>query len=70
MPDLQEYIKNAFQEKFENEIFDVRVNNKIPHQVFVKVRVQNVHPEMSAFARAMEQEFAELDRQVDIEVVG
>jgi len=68
MSDLQEYIRDAFQRKFKKEVCEVKVHDKIPHQYYVKVRVQNLRPEMTTLARAMEQEFAELDRHVDIQV--
>jgi len=42
----------------------------LPHQAFVKIVLKTVTPEATAFARDIEQELAELDRQVDILVVA
>ena len=59
----------AFAEQFGSDLVGVKVRF-LPHQAFVQVQVREIRPEMLDFARAVEAEFAELDRSVAMEVVG
>ena len=64
-----EYFQNIFRKEFGDELLDVKVSHW-PHQAFVKVVLKTVTPKATAFARDIKLEFAELDRQVDIQVVA
>ena len=67
---LLDYFYYACQRRFGDELIDVKVNNSVPHQAFVQIVVKTVTPEIKTFARDFEQEFAELDRHIDIQVVS
>jgi len=64
-----ESFEDIFRKKFGDELLDVKVS-LWPQQAFVKVVLKTVTPEATAFARDIKLEFAELDRQVDIQVVA
>ncbi|MEA2116727.1 MAG: hypothetical protein U9P36_15290 [Thermodesulfobacteriota bacterium] len=64
-----EYFEEIFREKFGDELLDVKVS-LWPHQAFVKIVLKAVTPETTAFARDIEQDFADQDRLVDIHVVA
>jgi len=66
--ELQSYVKSEFQRVFKDKQFDVRASFPIPHQGTVIVKVDQVLPEMTNLAREMENEFAEMDRILTIEV--
>jgi hypothetical protein len=46
------------------------VSFSVPHQAFVQIVVKTVTSQSKVFAGDLEQEFAELDRHIDIQVVA
>ena len=67
--ELQEYFKDVFQKHFDHEFLDAKVSFPVPHHANVRVRVKSIRPEITALARALELEFAELDRLINVEVM-
>jgi hypothetical protein len=67
---LLEYFKDVCQKRFGDELVDIRVSFSVPHQAFVQIIVKTVTSEIKAFAGDPEQEFAELDRHIDVQVVA
>jgi len=67
---LLEYFKNACQKQFGDELVDIRVSFSVPHQAFVQIIVKTVTSEVKDFAGNLEQEFAELDRHINVQVVA
>jgi len=66
--DLKSYVQGLFARQFGSALVGVEVR-VLPHQAFVQIGVREISPEMKTFSRAMEAEFAELDRQVAVQVV-
>jgi hypothetical protein len=67
--DLQNYIKEMFEKNVICTISDVKVDFRIPHQANVLVKVKEISPEITKFAKDFEKEFFEMDRHVRIHVV-
>lgn len=67
---LLEYFKDVCQKRFGDELVDIRVSFSVPQQAFVQIIVKTVTSEIIAFAGDLEQEFAELDRHIDVQVVA
>ena len=67
---MHEYIQKVFSEKFGADLLAVKVSELLPGTVFVKVRMKRVTPEMEEIAIAIREEFAEMDRDVHVDVVG
>ncbi len=60
----------GYEPQFGDELVDIRVSFSVPHQAFVQIIVKTVTSEIKDFARNLEQEFAELDWHVDVQVVA
>lgn len=67
---LLDYFNDAFKKRFGDELVGIKVSFSVPHQAFVQIVVKTVTLEVTAFAEELAQEFAELDRQIDIQVVA
>jgi L-lactate utilization protein LutC len=67
--DLHSYIHEAFQRHFASDLIDIQLHF-LPHEVLATVRVNQILPEMTALAEAIEDKFEELDRQVSVNVVA
>lgn len=66
--ELKRYVEDLFSRQFGPDLVGVKVRTLF-HQAFVQIGVRKVRPEMETFSRAMEAEFAELDRQVEVKVL-
>jgi len=67
---LLEYFEDVCKNQLGDELVDIKVSFPVPHQAFVQIVVKTVTSEIKAFAGELVQEFAELDRHVDIQVVA
>lgn len=66
--DLIQYIDGIFRKEFGNDVVDVIDCSLIPHEALVQVRAKHVSADIRSFAQAVSREFAELGRQVTIQV--
>ncbi|RLA42432.1 MAG: hypothetical protein DRQ97_14015 [Gammaproteobacteria bacterium] len=67
---LLEYFRDACQKRFGDELIDIKVSLSVPHQAFVQIVVKTVTPQITAFGGDLQQEFAELGRHIDVQVVA
>ncbi|MDY0039585.1 MAG: hypothetical protein RBS57_04685 [Desulforhabdus sp.] len=68
--DLIQYIDGIFREEFGNDIVDVIDCSLIPHEALLQIRVKHASADIRSFAQAVSREFAELGRQVTIQVTN
>ncbi len=65
---LQEYALSVFLERFGAVVLEA-TSQSLPHEMFVRVTVNQLTQEMQVLARALEGEFEELGRRVWVRVI-